>query len=93
MDREVILPSFGVFLQVLHVIHQDVVMLDGGGEQQFLVVLEFVEVVSEVVEVLFEGLDFLSPEEIEDPAENGGADSNGDRDWVYETFVSSQVVG
>ena len=49
-------------------VDQDFMVLDGGGEQQLLVVLEFAHVVLEMVKISSQLLNFLGSEEVEHPS-------------------------
>ena len=63
-----IYPGFGTPSDELGMVDQDFVVLDSSWEHQFLVVLELVNVVLEVVEIFPQVLYFLGPEEVKHPS-------------------------
>ena len=78
-------PSFSVFLDILGVIDQNLMVLDGGGEQ---------DIVSELGKVLMKALDLLGSKELKHPPENGGAihPSDSDGDWIEKALEAAQVI-
>ena len=61
-------PGLGAPDNVFRMIDQDFMVLDGGGEQQLLVVREFVYVGFELVKIFLQILDFLGSEEVKYPS-------------------------
>ena len=80
VDVEEAHPGFSALFDVLGTVDQDFVVFDSGGEEQFLVVRQLVDIVLELGEVFSKILNFLGLVELEDPSYDQGSYSycNGD---------------
>ena len=68
VDVEEAHPGFSALFDVLGTVDQDFVVFDSGGEEQFLVVRQLVDIVLELGEVFSKILNFLGSEEVEHPS-------------------------